>query len=149
MTYTNREISEILAEIGEMLDLQGGNPFRVRAYERAADTVLYHAKELADIYEEGGLKALEEMEGIGEAIGKKIERLLTTGTLKYYENLKKKVPAAERQLLDIPGVGPKTARKLYDTLKPTSVKDLVAKLKAGEGDGSFGKKNDRQYPSRD
>ena len=79
---TNQEISKILFEIGEYLEMQGV-AFKPRAYEKSAEAVAAFQGELAEVYKKGGLKAIEGVPGVGVSIGEKIEELLKTGRLKY------------------------------------------------------------------
>jgi len=67
---------------------------------------------------------LQEIPGIGEALAKKIQELITTGKLRYYDELREKVPASLRQLLQIPGIGAKTAQIIYQNLKPRDLAEL-------------------------
>ena len=88
---TNQEISKILSEIGEYLEMQDV-PFKPRAYEKVAEAIAALPEEVSDIYQKGGLKAVEDIPGVGISIAEKIEELLKTGRLKYYDDLKKKTP---------------------------------------------------------
>lgn len=119
----NSDIAAILAEIGEHLSLEN-EPFRPRAYRMAASAVEDLDKEIREIYEEGGVKALMAIPGIGQAIAEKIEELLTTGRLKYYETLKKSLPVDFTALSRIEGLGPRKIRTLYEKLGIITLKDL-------------------------
>lgn len=119
----NSDIAAILAEIGEHLSLEN-EPFRPRAYRMAASAVEDLDKEIREIYEEGGVKALMAIPGIGQAIAEKIEELLTTGRLKYYETLKKNLPVDFTALSRIEGLGPRKIRTLYEKLGIRTIKDL-------------------------
>lgn len=129
---TNKDIAKILYQIGEILELSNAKDrFRVIAYERAAQTIENYADEMADVYQKGGLKALNDISGVGESIAEKIEELLRTGRLKYLQEIQKEVPAAEVEFLKIPSVGPKMAVKIARELKAHNIKDLEKKLKSG------------------
>ncbi len=122
----NIEIARILSEIGEFLEMESV-AFKPRAYERAAEAIAGSEEEASHVYERGGLKALEDIPGVGVSIAEKIEELLKTGRLKYYEQLKKKYPINLSELSKIEGLGPKTIQTLY---KKLGVKDLAGLEKA-------------------
>ncbi|MEJ2212339.1 MAG: helix-hairpin-helix domain-containing protein [Anaerolineae bacterium] len=125
---TNQEIADILRHIGDILDILGENRFKVIAYRRAADNVLNLGRDLRSYWQAGNL---EEIPGIGPAIATKIEELLTTGRLEYYERLQDDVPAGVVSLLEIPEVGPKTARMLWEALGLQSVPEVEAAARSG------------------
>ena len=120
---TNQEIAKILRHISYYLEMDEV-PFKPFAYQKAALIVEGLGEELSDIYKKGGLKVLEEIPGIGEGIGKKIEELILTGKLRYYEQLKKKIPVNLDELLQIEGMGPKKIKVLYEKLKIKNINDL-------------------------
>ncbi len=125
---TNTDIATIFQEIGDILELQGANQFRVRAYRQSAKTLESFPEPLAQVYEKGGRVALLAIPGVGEALTDKVIELLETGQLYFFEKLRKKVPAVLLQMATIPGVGPKTAKKLYAALKPKDLSELHAQL---------------------
>src|SRR6185295_18583758 len=122
-------VAEILTEIGTLLELKGENPFRTRAYENAARALEGSTEPLEKLIAED---RLDEVEGIGEGIRKKITELVTTGKLAYYDELKASVPSGLVEILGIPGVGPKKARALNDKLGIETVEQLEAACKAGK-----------------
>ncbi len=139
----NQSIAELLREIGEYLEMQSV-PFKPRAYEKAAGVIEALEEEVVDVYKKGGLKSLENIPGVGVSIAEKIEELLKTGRVKYYEQLKKTTPVDLSQLSRIEGLGPKSIKKLYQKLHVRSLADLERVAKAGkiaklEG---FGKKSE-------
>ena len=127
----NQEIAKIFKNISIILELKNDSKFRVIAYERAADIIASLTKDVEDVYQEGGVKALEEIPGIGESIASKIEELLKTGKLKYYSQLTKQFPERMLILTDVPGIGAKTAYKLFKQLKIDSVAKLEKAAKSG------------------
>ncbi|MEK9183509.1 MAG: helix-hairpin-helix domain-containing protein, partial [Patescibacteria group bacterium] len=140
----NREIEKILREIGEYLEMQGESFFKIKAYEKAADVVGSLSEKVSDIYEKGGRGSLEKISGIGISIAEKIEELIKTGRLKYYEQLKKEMPVNLSELERIQGLGAKSIYKLYKKLGITNLKELEEAVKKGkirdlEG---FGKKTE-------
>jgi DNA polymerase (family 10) len=125
---TNREIADTLKRIGDMLDILGENRFKVIAYRRAADNILGLGRDLRAYWQAG---TLQELPGIGPAIADKIEEMLTTGRLEYYARLQDEVPAGVVSLLEIPDVGPKTAKLLWEGLGLQSVSDVEAAARSG------------------
>jgi DNA polymerase (family 10) len=123
------EVARVLDEIGVLLDITGGNPFKIRAYHNAARAVENLDEDLARVVKE---ERLEEIEGIGERIAKKITLLVNTGHLPYYEKLKKKVPEGLLDLLKVPGLGGKKIKTLYDKLKIKSTEDLLKACQEGK-----------------
>ncbi|HUX35788.1 MAG TPA: DNA polymerase/3'-5' exonuclease PolX [Candidatus Paceibacterota bacterium] len=145
MALSNSEISRVLREIGEYLEMQDV-PFKPRAYEKAALAVEELEDEAGEIYKSGGLKALEGIPGVGVSIAEKIEELIKTGHAKYYEELKKKAPVDLSELSRIEGLGPKSIKKLYQKLGVKNIRDLEkaassGKIKKLEG---FGEKSEQK-----
>jgi len=141
----NSELAQIFREIALYLEMQGVQ-FKPRAYEKVAYAVEALEEPAAEIYRRGGLKALREIPGVGEAIGGKIEELIRTGRLKYYEELKREVPVDVRGLTAIEGVGPKSVKLLYEKLKVKNVGDLEQAAGAGKIRGlpHFGEKMEQK-----
>jgi DNA polymerase (family 10) len=126
---TNREIADLFKRIGDMMDILGENRFKVIAYRRAAENILTLGQDIRVPWEAG---TLQEIPGIGPAIADKIDELLTTGRLEFYERLQDQVPTGVVSLLEIPDVGPKTAKLLWDELGLQSVAEVEAAARAGE-----------------
>lgn len=125
----NQEVSRIFRDIAKILELKGENIFRIRAYERAAQAVDNLQEDLEGIIEKGELTSIP---GIGADLSEKIKEIVATGRLKYYEELKKKVPQGLVAMMEIPGLGPKTVKKLYEQLKIDTVGKLEAAAKSGK-----------------
>lgn len=119
----NAEIAQIFSDIGDMLDIKGEEWYRVRAYRRAADAIAHYPEALTTMWEED---RLQEIPGVGEAIAGKIDEMLRTGRLEFYERLRSELPDGVVSLLGIPGVGPKTVRLLYEELGLVSMPDVEA-----------------------
>lgn len=117
----NWEIAQIFDEIADLLDILGENPYKARAYRKAAHKIGNFYLDVKQLSQEG---RLQEIPGIGSALEKKIEELIETGELEYLEQLRKKVPTSLRQLLLIPGIGIKTVQTLYKQLGITNLQDL-------------------------
>src|SRR6187402_661525 len=112
------QVAEMLVEIGTLLELKGENPFKTRAYANAARSIENLTEPLAQVVEE---KRLGEIKGIGDKLQQKITELVTTGRLKFYEELKASLPPGLTEMMQIPGVGPKKIKALYDKLGIDSV----------------------------
>lgn len=123
----NQLVSRILYEIADLLDLDGV-AFKPRAYRRAAQVVESLSTPIEDLVDEG---KHGELPGVGDAIAKKIAEIVETGRLKYHDELKAKLPIDLFALTQVDGVGPKTAKLLYDEL---GVRDL-ADLERGAQEG--------------
>jgi DNA polymerase (family 10) len=122
------QVAEILIEIGILLELKGENPFKTRAYASAARTLEALNEPLDRLINEDRLGAIK---GIGPALQQKITELITTGKLAYYENLKSSLPAGLLTLLQIPGVGPKKVKVLYEKLAICTIEQLEQACKEG------------------
>ncbi len=125
----NLELAEIFDRIADMLEIKGDNPFKVRAYRKVVLTLESLPEDIERIHERG---ALGKVPGIGKGIAEKIEELLNTGKLEYYEELKKSLPEGLVEMLLVPDVGPKTAQLLYKKLGTKSIDDLEKAAKAGK-----------------
>ncbi len=123
----NSEVAEIFLEIADILEIKEENPFKIRAYRKAARAIQDLPEDLADLYQRNELRSID---GIGEAIEKKIGELFETGKLKYYKELKKEIPKGLVLLLSISEIGPKTAKLIYDKLKISTLKELEKAAKS-------------------
>lgn len=122
MAFINKkDVASILEEIGILLELKGENPFKTRAYFNAARTISGLTTDLKELVESG---EIGKIKGIGKALAEKITTLVTTGKLKYYDDLKAEFPPTIFELMNIPGLGPKKIKKLYDTLGISSLVEL-------------------------
>jgi len=118
-----QEIAQVFSDIADMLDIKGADWYRVRAYRRAAEAIAHYPEELTTLWEQG---RLEEIPGVGKAIAGKVDEMLHTGRLEFYERLKSEIPDGVVSLLGIPGVGPRTAQLLYEELSLVSIPDVEA-----------------------
>ncbi|MBE0430766.1 MAG: DNA polymerase/3'-5' exonuclease PolX [Dehalococcoidia bacterium] len=125
----NNEVARVFQDIADLLEFKGENVFKIRAYERAARAIEHYPRELKTMIEAG--EELRDIPGVGEAIAGKAVELITTGRLSYYENLKNKLPQGITNLLAIPGIGPKTARRLSGELGISSVDELERAINEG------------------
>jgi len=141
---TNAHIADAFDLLGDILDFQGANPFRVRAYRNSARTIRDYPQPLAAMVETQK-ERLTEIEGIGEDLAAKIITLVQTGSLPQLEELKQQVPDSVLALLRIPGVGPKKAAALHKQLNILTLEQLKAACEAGQVRGlkGFGEKTEQ------
>jgi len=109
----NRKVARTLDEIADMLEILGENVFKINAYRRASENIRSLGRDLSDMVEEGSLGSIE---GVGKAIAEKITELVTTGRLEYYDRLAEKVPTGLLDMLDVPELGPKRVRAIWEKL---------------------------------
>lgn len=119
----NLEVARILREIGIYLEMDDV-PFKPRAYEKAAMSIEGMDEDVEAVYKRGGVKGLSEIPGVGQHIAEKIEELLKTGKLRYYDELKAKVPVDLASLYGIQGLGPKKIKVLWEKLGVKNIDDL-------------------------
>ncbi len=110
----NLEVAQIFRNIAKILEIKGENVFRIRAYERAAQNIEGLPNAIESFVKQD---ALMEIPGIGKDLAEKIKEYYKTGRVKMFEQLKKSIPEGLLDLLNIPSVGPKTAKLLYEKLK--------------------------------
>jgi DNA polymerase (family 10) len=125
---TKDQVASALREIGTILELQGENPFKCRAYLNGARTLETSATDLTELVR---TNRLGELPGIGDALREKITTLITTGKLPYLDELRASIPAGLLPLLDLPGLGPKKLRALREKLKIESLEALTQACQDG------------------
>ncbi|MGE5391164.1 MAG: DNA polymerase/3'-5' exonuclease PolX [Deltaproteobacteria bacterium] len=123
---TNQEVARVLRQIADILQIKDDNPFKVKAYRKAADAI-YHFDEDINVLDQTG--RIAEIPGVGLAVRDKVEELLRTGSLVYHEKLLQEVPIGVLAMLRLPGLGPRTVKSIYEQLSITSMDEL---LKAAE-----------------
>ena len=126
----NASIAAALSDYADLLEAQGDDGFRIRAFRRASDTVAAMAMPLRDVYRDGGLDGLVALPGIGRGIGAAIVEMLTTGRWTQLERLKGE-SAPEQLFRTLPGVGPVLARRLAEDCDLESLEDLEDALHRG------------------
>lgn len=126
----NDEIAAKLREVADLLELQGANPFRVRAYRNGARVVEETTRPMAELVEEGA--DLEELPMIGKDLASYIEELVRTGDLSVLEEARQEIPSTVVEMMKLGGVGPKRAMLFYRELGVRSVEELEAALDRGE-----------------
>ncbi len=125
----NFEIAKLFYEMADLLEIKGENVFRVRAYQRAAQNVESHAEDIVAVAERG---ELEKIPGIGRDLTAKITEYLTTGKIADLETVRKEIPRGLLALLEVRGLGPKTARLLFERLGIDSVEKLEQASRSGD-----------------
>lgn len=128
----NEEIARRFNQMGSLMEVRGEDSFRVRSYRMAAEAIETWPTEMKEIVSERGVPGLLEIPGVGKALAGKIVELVQTGTFEAWEKLTAETPATVLDLLELPGVGPKTAATLHQKFKIASLDDL---RKFAEGGG--------------
>jgi DNA polymerase (family 10) len=125
----NERVAEMLEELGDLKEIIGENPFKVRAYRRAAEAIRRLNTPIEEIVREG---KLSEIEGIGASLAAKITEFVKTGKVKELEELRSKVPPSLRAFLEIPDMGPRTAWLVYERLGITTIEELEKAAREGK-----------------
>jgi DNA polymerase (family 10) len=128
MPVHNAEIAALFGKLADLLEIEGANPFRVRAYRDAARTVGSHAKSMADLLAEG--KDLSQLPSIGHDLADKIKTIVETGELPLLKEVESRTPAALSDMMKIEGLGPKRVKALYKNLNIRSLEDLKRALRS-------------------
>jgi len=125
----NEEVVAMLEETADLMEIAGENPFKARAYRRAADAIAALKEPVEELVR---TKRLNQIEGVGESIARDIAEFLQKGTTTRLEQLRQKYPPQLRKLLEIQGVGPRTVAMLFERLGIATVDELEAAAKAGK-----------------
>lgn len=129
MQFTNQQVAQTFRDIADAMEVLGENRFKFQAYARAADTI----DELpTSLYDHIAGQTLNEISGVGPAIAAKITELLTTGSMQFRERLRAQVPDGVLDMVRMPGVGPKTAMRLYRELNISDLDGLEQAARAGQ-----------------
>jgi DNA polymerase (family 10) len=132
VTMDNEEIARRFNRMASLMEVRGEDSFRIRSYRMAAEAIETWPTPMNEIAKEQGLSGLLEIPGVGKALAGKIIELIETGTFAAWEKLTAETPATVLDLLELPGVGPKTAATLHQKFKIASLEDL-RKFIAGGG----------------
>ncbi len=130
MPVHNSDITSTLNLLADLLEIQGANEFRVRAYREAARTVDGLPRELSEMVSQE--EDLSQLPGIGESMAEKIVEIVHTGDLQQLDKLTKKLPGELSDLMSLSGLGPKRVRRLHDELGIDTLDDLNAAAQAGK-----------------
>ncbi|MEA3344218.1 MAG: helix-hairpin-helix domain-containing protein, partial [Patescibacteria group bacterium] len=128
---TNQELARIFYEIGSYLQANE-IAFKPYAYKKASYALKGLEEDIRDVYKREGVKGLEKISGVGKNIAEKIEEYLKTGKIKYYQDIKKKLPLNLGEIIKVEGLGVKKAKVLFEKLRIKNLKDLEQKAKAGK-----------------
>lgn len=137
----NKKIAKMFNEIADLLELKGVD-FKPRAYRKAARKIESMKKDIMDYYESDDLK---DIEGVGDAIEDKIKEIIETESLEYLEELREELPSGLVEVLKVPDIGPKSAKKLHEEL---GIEDLDSLKQEAENENiqeikGFGKKTEK------
>lgn len=137
----NLDIARVLETLADLLEIQGANPFRIRAYRNAINTIESLSRPIAAMAEAG--EDLTELPAIGDNVAAHIVELLETGHINRLDEVTAEIPITLVELVRLDGVGPKKAKKLFDELDVKTVEELEVQLDAGtvEELAGFGKKS--------
>ncbi len=120
----NKEIARRFYRLSALMEVRGDDPFRLRSYRNAAEAIEVWPTSLKEIADQEGVTGLQEIPGVGKAIAGKVVELLAKGTFDAWERLTAETPETVLDLLEIPGIGPKTAALLHQRFKVSSILDL-------------------------
>lgn len=143
MPVQNSEVRDIFNKLADLLEIEGANQFRVRAYRNAARTVSGLSRSISDMIQKD--EDLTELAGIGQDLAEKIREIVRTGTLSLLEDMEKEIPSHLNELMNIQSLGPKRVKALNRELGITNLKELK---KAAEDDKireleGFGRKTEQ------
>jgi DNA polymerase (family 10) len=125
----NLAIARVFAEIADLLEIRNENPFKIRAYRNAAETIVHHPDRIADLPAEGR----RDLPGIGKDLAAKIGELVDTGAVKYHQELLAEFPPTLLDLLNLQGVGPKTVALCSITISASARSTISSARRATAG----------------
>ena len=128
----NESIARRFYRLAALMDIRGDDPFRLRSYRNAAEAIETWPTPLEKIAAAEGIAGLQTIPGVGKAIAGKIIELLDRGSFNAWERIIAETPESVLDLLEIPGIGPKTAATLHQKFKVSSLPELE-KFVAGGG----------------
>ena len=128
----NETIAKRFHQLAALMELRGDDPFRLRSYRNAAEAIEVWPTPLKEIAEKEGVAGLQTIPGVGKAIAGKVIELLDRGTFDAWERIIAETPETLLDLLELPGIGPKTAALLHQKFKVSSINELK-KFVAGGG----------------
>ncbi len=127
----NEAIARRFHRLAALMEVRGDDPFRWRSYRNAAEAIEVWPTPLKEIAEKEGVAGLQEIPGVGKAIAGKVIDLLNKGTFDAWERLTAETPETVLDLLEIPGIGPKTAALLHQRFKVSSLDEMKAFVASG------------------
>jgi DNA polymerase (family 10) len=130
MPVHNSEIATMFDHVADLLEIQGANRFRIRAYRNAANTIRDQGSNVADMLRDG--EDLSELPDIGKDLAGKIKEIVETGHMALLDEIAEEIPEALVEVTAIPGIGPKRARALFESLDIRSLDDLKSAAEDGK-----------------
>jgi len=127
----NDAIARRFYRLAALMEVRGDDPFRWRSYRNAAEAIEVWPTPLKEIAEKEGVAGLQEIPGVGKAIAGKVIDLLSKGTFDAWERLTAETPETVLDLMEIPGIGPKTAALLHQRFKVSSLEDFKTFVASG------------------
>ena len=127
----NAEVARVLQQIADMLEFKNENPFKIRSYQMAAETIGSMGTPVTDLAARGGASELQKIPGIGKSISGQIIEILEMGKSAYFEELSKDTPATVLDLRRVSGIGLKTAQLLYRDFGVKSLPELKVLAEGG------------------
>jgi DNA polymerase (family 10) len=127
----NEAIARRFHQLAALMEIRGDDPFRLRSYRNAAEAIEVWPTPLSEIAEKEGVSGLQEIPGVGKAIAGKVIELLDKGTFDVWERLTAETPETVLDLMEIPGIGPKTAALLHQRFNVSSLADLKEFIERG------------------
>ena len=127
----NDAIARRFYRLAALMEVRGDDPFRWRSYRNAAEAIEVWPTPLKEIAEKEGVAGLQEIPGVGKAIAGKVIDLLNKGTFDAWERLTAETPETVLDLMELPGIGPKTAALLHQRFKVSTLEDLKAFVASG------------------
>lgn len=128
-SMNNRDVAKLFADVADMLSIRGDIIHRVLSYRRASEAIQELGRDINQVYAAG---ELTEIPGIGKTLAEKIEEMLTTGKLAFYEKLAEEIPPTLVEMLKVDGLGPKRVKQVYETLGITTLAELNEAAQAGK-----------------
>jgi len=127
----NEAIARKFFRLAALMEIRGDDPFRLRSYRNAAEAIEVWPTPLKQIADQEGAAGLQEIPGVGKAIAGKVIELLQKGTFDAWDRLTAETPETVLDLMEIPGIGPKTAAMLHQRFKVSSLDDLKKFVEGG------------------
>ncbi len=128
---TNQEIARAFNEIADLLEIKGENPFRIRAYRRAAQNIESLGRDVAEMSED----EITRVPGIGKDLAGKIREYIEKGRIERLEELRREIPRGLTEIMTVPGVGPRTAKVIFESLGISTIEELEEAARGGRLQG--------------
>ncbi|MFW6082727.1 MAG: helix-hairpin-helix domain-containing protein, partial [Chloroflexota bacterium] len=129
MPVYNSDVVEIFNRVADLLEIEGANEYRVRAYRDAARTIATLSTDVSEMVKQG--EDLTDLPGIGEDLAGKIREIVNTGDLRQLEEIEQRTPPELARLLDVAGLGPKRVGTIHQELGVTTVEELRESAEGG------------------